>query len=56
MYDHIGLRVGDLDTAVRFYTAALAPRHWAVCVAMASLVLWVEEIRKLVLRALDARP
>jgi catechol 2,3-dioxygenase-like lactoylglutathione lyase family enzyme len=22
MYDHIGLRVGDLDASVRFYTAA----------------------------------
>ncbi len=43
-----------LQTA--FGTAALDPLHWAVCVAMASLVLWVEEIRKLVLRALDARP
>ena len=25
MYDHIGLRVGNLDASVRFYTAALAP-------------------------------
>ena len=25
MYDHIGLKVGDLDASVRFYTAALAP-------------------------------
>ncbi len=25
MYDHIGLKVKDLDAAVRFYTAALAP-------------------------------
>ena len=25
MYDHIGLRIGDLDASVRFYTAALAP-------------------------------
>ena len=25
MYDHIGLRVSDLDTAVKFYRAALAP-------------------------------
>lgn len=25
MYDHIGLRVKNLDAAVRFYTAALAP-------------------------------
>ena len=26
MYDHIGLKVKDLDAAVRFYSAALAPR------------------------------
>jgi catechol 2,3-dioxygenase-like lactoylglutathione lyase family enzyme len=25
MYDHIGLKVTDLDASVRFYTAALAP-------------------------------
>lgn len=25
MYDHIGLRVKDLDTSVRFYTATLTP-------------------------------
>ncbi len=25
MYDHLGLRVKDLDTSVRFYQAALAP-------------------------------
>ena len=25
MYDHIGLKVKDLDVAVRFYSAALAP-------------------------------
>jgi catechol 2,3-dioxygenase-like lactoylglutathione lyase family enzyme len=25
MFDHIGLKVRDLDAAVRFYTAALAP-------------------------------
>jgi catechol 2,3-dioxygenase-like lactoylglutathione lyase family enzyme len=31
MYDHIGLRVGDLDTAVRFYTAALAPLGLVLC-------------------------
>jgi catechol 2,3-dioxygenase-like lactoylglutathione lyase family enzyme len=25
MYDHVGLRVGDLDISMRFYQAALAP-------------------------------
>ena len=25
MYDHIGLKVGNLDAAIRFYRAALAP-------------------------------
>src|SRR4029453_8196874 len=25
MYDHIGLRVRDLDASIKFYTAALAP-------------------------------
>ncbi len=29
MYDHIGLKVGDLDASVRFYTAALAPLGYA---------------------------
>jgi magnesium-transporting ATPase (P-type) len=42
-----------LQTA--FGSAALGPVHWAVCVAMASVVLWVDEARKLVLRARDAR-
>jgi catechol 2,3-dioxygenase-like lactoylglutathione lyase family enzyme len=31
MYDHIGLKVGDLDAAVRFYTAALAPLGFELC-------------------------
>ena len=31
MYDHIGLRVGNLDNAVRFYTAALAPLGFVLC-------------------------
>ena len=28
MYDHIGLRVANLDAATRFYTAVLAPLAW----------------------------
>ena len=31
MYDHIGLRVGNLDASVRFYTAALAPLDYVLC-------------------------
>jgi catechol 2,3-dioxygenase-like lactoylglutathione lyase family enzyme len=31
MYDHIGLRVRDLDAAVRFYTAVLAPLGYVLC-------------------------
>jgi catechol 2,3-dioxygenase-like lactoylglutathione lyase family enzyme len=31
MYDHIGLKVGNLDAAVRFYNAALAPLGYVLC-------------------------
>ena len=31
MYDHIGLKVRDVDAAVRFYTAALAPLGHVLC-------------------------
>ena len=31
MYDHIGLKVGNLDAAVRFYTAVLAPLGYVLC-------------------------
>src|SRR5258708_29800918 len=31
MYDHIGLRVGNLDASVRFYTAVLAPLGYVLC-------------------------
>ena len=34
MYDHIGLRVGNLDASVRFYTAALAPLGFGCARAM----------------------
>ncbi|MFJ2370402.1 cation-translocating P-type ATPase [Microbacterium sp. NPDC087665] len=36
---------------VAFGTAHLDLAHWATCVALASLVLWYDEIRKIVLRA-----
>jgi catechol 2,3-dioxygenase-like lactoylglutathione lyase family enzyme len=31
MYDHIGLKVRELDASVRFYTAALAPLGYELC-------------------------
>lgn len=33
-----------------FQTTPIAAADWAICVAMASLVLWISEIKKLVLR------
>ncbi|TFD26359.1 cation-translocating P-type ATPase [Cryobacterium cryoconiti] len=34
-----------------FGTASMDTVHWAVCVGMASIVLWAEELRKWILRA-----
>jgi catechol 2,3-dioxygenase-like lactoylglutathione lyase family enzyme len=31
MYDHIGLKVSNLDASVRFYTGALAPLGYELC-------------------------
>src|SRR5258708_9569733 len=31
MYDHIGIKVGNLDASVRFYAAALAPLGHVLC-------------------------
>jgi Ca2+-transporting ATPase len=36
-----------------FTTAPLTGTQWLVCVAMASTVLWISELRKLVLRLVD---
>ncbi|MBM7506078.1 cation-translocating P-type ATPase [Agromyces aurantiacus] len=40
---------------VAFGTAPLDAAHWAVCAGMASVVLWVEELRKLGMRAAARR-
>ena len=42
------VQVGFLQTA--FGTASLDLRHWLVCAALASSVLWADELRKLLLR------
>jgi P-type Ca2+ transporter type 2C len=47
------VHVGWLNTA--FGTAPLSLDQWALCVAMASGVLWASELRKLVVRALLSR-
>ena len=31
MYDHIGIKVANLDASVRFYAAALAPLGYVLC-------------------------
>src|SRR5258708_32764956 len=31
MYDHIGLKVSNIDASVRFYTSALAPLGYVLC-------------------------
>jgi catechol 2,3-dioxygenase-like lactoylglutathione lyase family enzyme len=31
MYDHIGLKIRDIDASVRFYSAALAPLGYELC-------------------------
>jgi Ca2+-transporting ATPase len=43
------VHVGFLNTA--FSTVPLAPAQWLGCVALSSAVLWLEELRKWVGRA-----
>ena len=31
MYDHIGIKVANLDTSIDFYTAVLAPLDYVLC-------------------------
>jgi hypothetical protein len=38
-----------------FGTAPLAPEQWLVCVALASVVLWFDELRKVGIRAFERR-
>ena len=38
-----------------FGTAPLAPEQWLVCVALASVVLWFDELRKVAIRAFERR-
>ena len=40
---------------IAFRTVPLEPEQWLVCLAMASGVLWYEELRKLAVRALQRR-
>jgi P-type Ca2+ transporter type 2C len=47
------VHVGWLNTA--FGTVPLTLDQWALCIAMASGVLWASELRKLVVRAVGLR-
>ena len=48
------VHLGFLNLA--FSTVPLAPEQWALCIAMASLVLWYDEIRKSVSRSGSRQP
>ncbi|WP_228489095.1 cation-translocating P-type ATPase [Raineyella fluvialis] len=39
-----------------FSTTPMTPEQWLVCAGMSSVVLWFNEVRKVVLRARDRRP
>jgi hypothetical protein len=38
-----------------FDTASLTLNQWLVCVAVASSIMWFEEVRKLVMRIVGSR-
>ena len=38
-----------------FTTQSISPQQWLVCIAVASSVLWVEEIRKAIVRRLQSK-
>ena len=53
-----GLQVAVVEVPflqVAFGTASMDLAHWGACVALGSVVLWYDEIRKVTLRALDRR-
>ena len=53
MFDHIGLKVKDLDASVRFYTAALGPLGYEVTAQDESSAAFGAERRR---RASSKRP
>ncbi|HSO55064.1 MAG TPA: HAD family hydrolase, partial [Actinomycetes bacterium] len=48
----------ELDALLNraFATTPLSAADWALCAAMASVVLWVDELKKLLLRRTSRRP
>ncbi len=52
----VGLQIAVVEVPfmqVAFGTASLDLAHWGTCVALASVVLWYDEIRKIILRAAE---
>jgi Ca2+-transporting ATPase len=55
----VGLQIAVIYVPVlqaAFSTVSLGPRDWLVCIGVASSVLWLRELSKLLLRAPRARP
>jgi magnesium-transporting ATPase (P-type) len=54
----LGLQVAVVHTPLLnepFSTTPLSPADWAICIALASVVLWADEARKLLLRRRGAQ-